>query len=73
MIRIKGQPRFQVSNRLAVLAAILLVASAFSGLNAEAPAGDDGPAAAKQTATEDLEQIEKKRSVNLRLVLFRHG
>lgn len=76
MIRINGKPRIHVPNRLAMLAALLLAVSAFTGLRAgQENTGESTATSVNAPLDTEAEAggVETSRSRNFRLVLFRHG
>ncbi len=79
MMRLTRTHRIKISNRLAVLAAFLLVAATAASLNGSmARAVDAGPAVAgnppaADSAPPELASVKSNRGFKLRLYLFRRN
>ncbi len=77
MIRLTPQSRFHVSNRAAVLAALLLIFTSFTGLSSNQDFDQkymDNPAASVAQSEENADHsTSNDRKVNLSLLLFGRG
>jgi len=80
MLNLTRHSKFQVPNTLAVIAAILLLVSSFTGMssNPESDASGLGPASAVRVESADNDSIDKTaehehRGLNLEFLLFRRG
>jgi hypothetical protein len=77
MIRLTPQHRFHVSNRAAMLAALLLVITSFasfsSGSSHDQKYVENAQAASTQTSEKVANQTSNKRKLNLSLLLIGRG
>jgi hypothetical protein len=80
MIRLIPKRRFHVSNRLAILAALILAVTSFTGIPGKGP--NDQNSAANEVTTVSLQadkqantgnSTTRKRKLNISVLLFGHG
>ena len=77
MIRLKPQSRFYVSNRAALLTALVLVFSSFTGFSSNQDFDqqylDNSEAVVAQSGENPDESVSKSRKKNISLLLFGRG